>query len=267
MAFITSLARQVVDDTSINADAILGNEVANSDNQIYNYGRVFCHFASIALEFQDAWAEGDGDRVCRCWKILLLHFHCYKRTKYAWEALKLQFQLVSLPPSLACQLKWGRFVNTRGGEGNNTPCDLFNEHLNKLIKEIIQNMGANLTDKALKRAACSVTVLHEFTQVFDDQKYVPPIFSAHSTRSDVDDVAQVVSVLLKNKILEVVRGRKHSLFTKLNENPLFELDRDKMCQWIEKKKKGHKFKYAVGEGNLSDSDATDDDDDDKDNEQ
>ena len=77
---------------------------------------------------------------------------------------------------------------------------------------------------------------------FDDQKYVPPIFSAHSTRSDVDDVAQVVSVLLKNKILEVVRGRKHSLFTKLNENPLFELDREtKGVSGLRRKKRSHKI--------------------------
>ena len=55
-------------------------------------------------------------------------------------------------------------------------------------------MGPNLTDKAMKRAARSVTALHEFTRVFDDQTHVPPTSSAHSSRSDEDDVMQVVSV-------------------------------------------------------------------------
>lgn len=261
MAYIVKLARQIVEECSINTNAILGNDVQNSDDEVYTYGRLFCHFESIALEFGDAWSEADGERICRCWKILLLHFRCYGHTKYAWEALKLQFQLAYLPPPLAYQLKWRRFVNTRGGDGNNIPCDLFNEHMNKIFKEIIQNMGPNLTDKAMKRAAQSVTALHEFARAFDEQTHVPPPTTAHSTRSDEDDVEQVVSVLLRNKILEKKSGRTRSLFNKLNANPLSDLDRKKMYEWIERKKQEMiKLKCAVGEGDLSDSDATDDSD-------
>ena len=46
--------------------------------------------------------------------------------------------------------------------------------MNKIFKEIIQNMGPNLTDKAMKRAARSVTALHEFARAFDEQTHVPP---------------------------------------------------------------------------------------------
>lgn len=218
LSYIIKLAQQVVDNFSIHSDAILGAEVTQSTDQVYSYGRLFCHFGSMVLEFHDAWREGDGERICRCWKIFLLLFHCYKHTKYAWEALKLQFQLASLPPSLAYQVKWGRFVNTRGGKGNNIPCDLFNEHLNKLFKEIIQNMDPNLTDKAMKRAARSVSALHEFIRIFDEQTHIPATSSAHTSRSDEDDVTQVVSVLLKNRIMEEKSGRKHSLFTNLEVN-------------------------------------------------
>ena len=34
------------------------------------------------------------------------------------------------------------------GIGCNIPCDLHNEHVNKLIKEIVGNMGSNLTEEA-----------------------------------------------------------------------------------------------------------------------
>jgi len=34
-----------------------------------------------------------------------------------------------------------------GGPGNNIHCDLHNEHLNKLFKEIIANMGSNFTER------------------------------------------------------------------------------------------------------------------------
>ena len=75
-------------------------------------------------------------------------------------------------------------------------------------------------------------------------------------------MSQVVSVLLKNNILQEKSGRTHSLFKKLNINPLATLDRKKMNEWIEKKRKETmKLMCALGEGNLSDSEATDDDDD------
>ena len=47
-------------------------------------------------------------------------------------------------PNLAHQVMWNRFVNVRG---RNILCDLHNEHLNKLLKRIITNIGASLTEK------------------------------------------------------------------------------------------------------------------------
>lgn len=126
---------------------------------MHDYATVFCHYASLALEFTDSWKEGDGERIIRCWKIFLLHFRASNCTKYAWEALRLQFQLIMLSPNLSHMLKWERFVNVHGGAGRNIPCDLFNEHINKLFKEIIASMGANLTEKSLQRAARSVSTL------------------------------------------------------------------------------------------------------------
>lgn len=66
-------------------------------------------------------------------------------TKYAWEALCFQLQLVTLPHPVAHQLKWGRFVNTHGGPGRNISCDLYNKHMNKLFKDFVHNLIANLT--------------------------------------------------------------------------------------------------------------------------
>ena len=54
----------------------------------------------------------------------VLHFNANDSTKYAFETLCIQFQLASLPPHLISQLTWDRFVNTRGGNGHNIPCDL-----------------------------------------------------------------------------------------------------------------------------------------------
>ena len=48
LSYIIELARQVVDNFSINTDAIMGTEVKISNDQVYSYGRLFCHFASMA---------------------------------------------------------------------------------------------------------------------------------------------------------------------------------------------------------------------------
>ena len=80
---------------------------------------------------------------------------------------------ITLSPNLAHQVIWNRFVNVKGGAGKNIPCDLFNEHVNKQLKIIICNMGSNLTETALQRAARSVTCLHNLCTNFDKQSGVP----------------------------------------------------------------------------------------------
>ena len=58
-----------------------------------------------------------------------------------------------LSNQLSHELIWGRIVNLKGGAGNNLPSDLVNEFINKDIKDIIRNMGSNVSENALKRAA------------------------------------------------------------------------------------------------------------------
>ena len=52
--------------------------------------------------------------------------------RYAFEGINLGMQLhYTLSERLKSQLIWGRFVNTKGRQGCNMPCDLFLEHLNR----------------------------------------------------------------------------------------------------------------------------------------
>ena len=102
---------------------------------VYNYARVLCHFGSIVMELVDAWAEGDGGQVFWCWQLCLPHFIIANCRKYVLEALRLQFQVKAvLSPHLTHHILWDCFINTKGGMGKNIPCDLHNEHVNKLLK-------------------------------------------------------------------------------------------------------------------------------------
>ena len=81
-----------------------------------------------------------------------------------------------------------------GGAGNNIPCDLFNEHINKQLKYIIGNMGSNLTEGSLQRTARSVAALHQIYANFDAYSTRT---TAHSMLSDKGGVKKVVSTILK----------------------------------------------------------------------
>jgi len=159
--FIESIAKKVVDRLTLVESAFVDpGEITDSGDTCYNYARVLCHYGSLLMEFRDAWAEGDGERVIRCWRLFLPHFQASGRTKYSLAAFNVQLQTkVTLSPNDAHQVMWHRFVNSRGGMGNNIPCDLYNEHINRLVKHIIRNMGPNLTDVSREQlAVCHLSI-------------------------------------------------------------------------------------------------------------
>ena len=235
LSLLRGVAQKVVKDFTVIPDTLLGEPVVDSGDCVHGYSRVLYQFASLVPLFVDAWKEGDGERILRLWKILMIHFHAERKTKYALEALRLQFQVSTLQPYLSHQLTWGRFVNTHRGPGRNLPCDLHNEHTNKLYKDIISNMGVNFTKAASTWSARSVSSLERLSTGFDRQTGIHPEATAHSRRSDEKDVKIVVDVLQKAKVLVVIKDRAHRMFPKFCPDPLHKLNREKMVQWIKRK--------------------------------
>ena len=218
--YIRSLASQVVEKCTLIDKAITGEVVMTTDDHKYNYARILCHFGTLIMEYLDSWGHGDGKRLFRCWRLFLPHFHASGRTKYSLQALCLQFQVKCvLSPQLAHEM-WHRYVNTRGGLGRNIPCDLYNEHVNKLIKQIIVNMGPNLTKEALQRSARSVSTLQRLCAQFDQTTDLPIEGGKHSTYSDAKDVSTVVSTVLSNNLLSVSdKKRQHNISKNEFESP------------------------------------------------
>lgn len=258
--YLESVAKHVVENFTLVGSAFTGETVRETGDGVHNYARVLCHYGSLVMEFLDGWREGDGERVYRCWKLFLPHFLAANRRKYALEALRLQMQVQAVTsPHLAHHILWDRFVNTRGGIGRNIPCDLHNEHVNKLVKQIITNMGANLTDEALQRAARSVSTLESLCERFDRSSRVPVITHSHSTRTDAQDVGKVVHAVLSKQLLSIVQGRKHSSYPKISSNPLKNWDLSKARQWIEGKKiEFRKYRGLLHDEEESSESETDD---------
>ena len=260
-SFLLDLASRIVEKYTVVSQAFMNIQVqeCGDGDGVYNYACTMCHLASLVMEFTDAWAEGDGEQVVRCWRFFLLHFYSGGRTKYALEALLLQFQIFCYYPTLSHQVIHGRFVNSKGGLGHNIPCDLYNEHVNRIFKEVTGNMGSNFTQKSSMRVAHSVTFLEKISLNLDNQCGVTPETTAHSTKCSQGDIRQVVKVLCTQNSFQKIPGRSHSNFRLMSSNPLKSLNWDKMERWIKLKALDYeKHSTSVKEGNISDEEVTDD---------
>ena len=183
-----------------------------------------CEILGLGLEFKDAVREGDGERVMRVWKYFL------KATNYSIEALTLlaQYHLI-LPPCLAKQLKWSRFINVHGLPGHNISCDLHMEHLNRIAKDAIKGLGANKSTKAIDRVGKAIgtitTSLTNFDSVSDDCGH-------HSKRSSEKDLHKNINQLVKSQVFGVTPGRRHKSFSRMQRNYITSLSEDHLKDWI-----------------------------------
>lgn len=87
-------------------------------------------------------------------------------------------------------------------------------------EKLIANMGSNLTENALKRAALFVSTMNVICKCFDQCSCVPVGTSVHATKSDKDDIAKVATAVLNKGLLSISTGRKHSTFSKIHTDPL-----------------------------------------------
>ena len=102
-------------------------------------------------------------------------------------------------------------------------------------------MGSNFSQKAITNVAHSVTYMEVVTNRLDQQCGIHVESSAHSTRSDINDVKKVVSTVMREKLWDVKKGRKFDKFKTMSSNPLKRLNREKLTSWMTDKIKQYKM--------------------------
>ena len=201
---------------------------------VREYAREVLTLTLLYKEYTDAIKEGDGERVLQVWKFLLLIFKAGNRKNYAIEALTLLSQhYFFLSPRLAQQLLHSRFINTRGVQGHNIPCDLHLEHMNRACKTAVSNLGANLTKKAIVRVGRCVGSVMNITHQFDSESGVKPTTGTHADISLKKDIKLAVKELVeKSKVFDNVPGRKHDSFKSITGSLTEKLQQDDLYQWM-----------------------------------
>ena len=190
-------------------------KIETSSDEVFNYSSNLLKICLLYAQFKDAIKEGDGKRILQCWRYLLPVFHNSKRKNYCLEAFNLLCQFhYDLAPQQAAQLIWSRTINTHGIRGRNIPFDLHLEHLNRLCKDSINNLGANKNSKAVVRCSKALGTLYSTLTQFDIDNSVVSFSGAHKKPSFLKDVQAIISDLQKCDVLSVIPGRYHSSFNK-----------------------------------------------------
>ena len=206
---------------------------------MFNYQCSLLDHGLLYLNFRDAVAEGDGTRIIRCWKFLLIQFwQESSQSKYALEALYLLFQINALlTPCEAHELKWNRSVNNHGAAGCNVPLDLDLEHDNNYIKEANRKMGRNLTTTAVTRNCSCCKVARELVELFDSECKIKKRSGKHVQRSDAQDLRILVNLLLSEEALTETPGRNYNHYTGFLRSQTSNIDMSSLFKWINKHKK------------------------------
>ncbi|CAB3986254.1 Hypothetical predicted protein [Paramuricea clavata] len=188
-------------------------------DDMYNYQKALLNYGMVILNFFDAISEGDGTRIIRNWKFLLLYLHHDKGSyKYALEGLYLLFQINALlSPKAAHQLTWNRFSKRKNTMGGNIPLDLALEFINRVFKDVVKKLGPNASKKSIARISHALGITKQLTDNFDESMLLYKRSGKHVRKLEKADMEKKISELLSQNALTITPGRSYGCFSKIKE--------------------------------------------------
>ena len=203
------------------------------------YQKALLDYGMLILNFWDAIAAGDGERILRCWKFFLLYLKHQgtSATKYTLEALYIMFQVYALlSPRSAHRLIWNRTVKNKKGSAN-IPLDLMLEFYNRIIKEAVKKLGPAASPKSLDRISNSLGFTVELMRVFDSSMSVFKRSGKHIRQSSKKDIEKVINALIENRAFTFKAGRTYKAYAHITPSILCGFDLQKLYHWIDEHKK------------------------------
>ena len=211
-----------------------GEEPTNApDDDVFNYATDLLSFCLLWHGFHDAIREGDGDRILTYWKFFTAIFQQQGHYNYAKEGLLLTMQSQLLSKRKVAELKWSRIINVSVQRGHNIPCDLHMEHLNRRLKRMMTNVGANKSQKPFTRLAKSLGVVSHICSNFATESGVSECRPHHTYPSFTKDLETITQKLRSQGIFCVDNNRGLSFF---NRQPILKSVKWKnVGQWTKNK--------------------------------
>lgn len=213
-------------------------------DDMFNYNAALLSEGLFFLNFLDSVSEGDGGRIIRQYKYLMLLCRADEphSTKYALESLYQLLLANSLSEKEAEIFVWNRTVNNHGGLGNNIPHDLEVEHSNNFNKQGFGNLGVNLTEKAVTRICQAEKPVKAVIGKVDGLLHRFIRSGKHVQCFPLGDLDVLVKKLTENSVYTYQEGRKYRHFKGFQRDALVKLDMSKCYTWIN----DHKNKLSSG---------------------
>uniref|UniRef100_A0A7M5VF96 C2H2-type domain-containing protein n=3 Tax=Clytia hemisphaerica TaxID=252671 RepID=A0A7M5VF96_9CNID len=214
-----------------------GNEQDESeksgDDCIVNYSKNALMLGYLVKNFADARRYGDGERIIRLYKFLMVLFKIDHRSKYGFYSLQLLAQINNLlPPALAFELKWNRTVNNTGRYDGNVELDRELEHRNKYAKEELKHFQGKLTEQSIKRVSQSYDKVREIVDKFDIEANVSKQSGKHTVPDWKADVLELSEQFKSSKLFTVdPNGRSHKRFPGFPKNVFNGIDATTCKNW------------------------------------
>ncbi len=200
---------------------------------MYNYHSAKLTFGLILFEFQDSIKQGDAERLFNLYRLLLLLYYKHGHFKYAYAILLYLVKCVAiLPKSQALSLKWNRFFNKSGKQGENIPLDLNKEQQNRVLKTMWRALGANLNEKNAERTAGTLECLEMIYESIDKDCVKTKKNKSRSSTGEEEAVNQILKDLNEKKVFKETPGRTYTSFPQFKRSLLHDLDYRDLHRWI-----------------------------------
>ena len=247
-------------------------EISNEEHDVVGrYCRAALFTGLLLMSFNKARKAGDGERIMRYYKYLMLLYDITGKNKYRLYNLYTLLQVkVLLPDALAFNIVHNRFVNTIGGPNTNKEMDRTVEHANKSAKKDIKQFNGKVTSDSIKRSATSFQATQRVVTAFDTHSGLKKQSSKRTEKDVSEDTKALAKQFIKQKLFKKTPGRKYKCFPQFPKDIFDMTDIRSLKHWIKDKyngfRRGHLFTQfnteAETDDDSSDSDTSDEDEND-----
>ena len=198
-------------------------------DDVFNYNCSLLTDSFLFFNFLDAIKEGDGERILRQYKYIMLYCKADGAHSFLVYAI--------LPPRDSERFTWNRSVNNTGKKGGNIPLDEDAEHSNNFTKQGIKNLGPNVTQKAVLRLSQAESSTRSILlNLYASIKRMTKS-GQHSQGSTARDLDELVNRAAQFNIFTELEGRTYKHFYEFKRDRLENLNGSLLYQWINKHKK------------------------------
>ena len=203
-------------------------------DSLFNYARCGLSMSLVVLNFVDARRMGDGKRLMRMYKYMLLHFKASGKQKYSYQVLRLLAKVnCFLSPQLSYDLVWNRFVNKSGKQGGNIEIDREVEHQNRVFKTLqCKALRGKISPKSEKRVSHFAQALDECLQRIDAEVGLRRQSGKHTAPERTEDVSALAVERNRCKIFKLTPGRHMSSLVGFPPSTLGVLNIIDLYKWM-----------------------------------